>query len=70
MYLSKDRGWESTECPKKGFFFGGRAQIEGEKVSVALRRGGGGGAKGLSGRATKKRTFFCGFPNAVVLLMQ
>ena len=24
-------------------------------------RGGGGGAKGLSGWATKKRTFFCGF---------
>ena len=23
---------------------------------------GGGGAKGLSGRATKKRTFFCDFP--------
>ena len=22
----------------------------------------GGGAKGLSGRATKKRTFFCSFP--------
>ena len=27
----------------------------------------GGGAKGLSGRATKKRTFFCGFPNEKVV---
>ena len=26
------------------------------------RREGGGWAKGLSGRATKKRIYFCGFP--------
>ena len=34
-----------------------------KKVPIATKPRGWGGAKGLSGRATKKKTFFCGFPN-------
>ena len=43
---------------KKDFFFYAR-----KKVPMAPKPRRGGGAKGLSGRATKKRTFFWGFPN-------
>ena len=35
--------------------------MEGKKFLWPISRGGG-GPKGLSGRATKKITFFCGFP--------
>ena len=41
-----------------------------KKVPMAAKPGGGGGAKVLSGRATKKQNFFCGFPKLVLLFSE
>ena len=63
MRNRKKKGGGVNRCDtneKRTFFYR-------KKVSMPLSRGGGGGAKGLKGRATKIITIFCGFSNTQMM---